>query len=133
MGRGIRQGWPLSPYLFLLRIGRLSHNKVQCSLGSRFVWEGRGPSYLPFIMFADDILLFAGASPNQMEVVKDARHPHPTTTGGSSSLKKSNFFKRLISPIHVFLHKYTFVGTRASPTCLNIHNRVLTQNCINAP
>ncbi|KAH9798495.1 reverse transcriptase domain-containing protein [Citrus sinensis] len=69
--RGIRQGDPLSPYIFVLCIERLSHGISQA------VWEGswkpirlakRGTP-LTHLFFADDLLLFAEASLDQASII----------------------------------------------------------------
>lgn len=70
--RGVRQGDALSPYLFVLCIERLNH------LIKRLVEEGRwkgirlsnqGPM-ITHLFFADDLVLIAEATPEQMREVK---------------------------------------------------------------
>ncbi|PKI39344.1 hypothetical protein CRG98_040210 [Punica granatum] len=70
-GRGIRQGCPLSPYLFVLSVERLSH-LIRESVEAK-VWQpmrvGQNGLWISHLMFADDILLFAKASENQIATV----------------------------------------------------------------
>ncbi|XP_031116716.1 uncharacterized protein LOC116020380 [Ipomoea triloba] len=70
--RGIRQGDPISPILFVLCIERLSHlieNAVD-----KGTWKGlkitrKGP-ILSHLFFADDLVLFGEASMHQASVIK---------------------------------------------------------------
>ncbi|PKI32093.1 hypothetical protein CRG98_047515 [Punica granatum] len=69
--RGIRQGCPLSLYLFVLCVERLSH-LIRESVEVE-VWQpirvGRNGQWISHLMFADDILLFAKVSENQIAIV----------------------------------------------------------------
>lgn len=68
---GIRQGDPISPYLFVLCIERLFH-LINLYVDKKF-WKPiqlvrRGP-FLSHLAFADDLILFAEASIDQVEVI----------------------------------------------------------------
>ncbi|KAH9750393.1 putative ribonuclease H protein [Citrus sinensis] len=70
-GRGIRQGDPLSPYIFVLCIKSLSHGITQAVVdGSwkpiRLVKHG---TPLTHLFFANDLLLFAEASIDQAHII----------------------------------------------------------------
>ena len=70
--RGIHQGDPLSPYLFVPCIERLSH-LIQTSIFKGF-WKPiflspRGPP-LTHLCFADDLFILAESSLSQVEVIK---------------------------------------------------------------
>ena len=73
MSRGIRQGDPLSPYIFFLCIERLSHainlavrNGSWCP-----ICLSRNGVPLTHLFFADDLLLLAEASCNQSHVINN--------------------------------------------------------------
>lgn len=70
--RGIRQGDPLSPYLFVFCIERLCHMILDNIL--KGLWKpvsiSGGEHHLSHLMFADDVVLFAEASLDQIQVAK---------------------------------------------------------------
>ena len=70
--RGIRQGDPLSPYLFVLCLERLCHQIVKAT-GLK-EWKpnslSRGGPKLSHLCFADDLILFAEASVTQVRVIR---------------------------------------------------------------
>ncbi|KAL4298591.1 hypothetical protein AHAS_Ahas17G0016200 [Arachis hypogaea] len=72
--RGIRQGDPISPYLFVIAMDKLSQlieEKV-----NRKIWKpikaGRNGPLISHLLFADDLLLFAKADTSQMGVILDS-------------------------------------------------------------
>jgi hypothetical protein len=69
--RGIRQGDPISPYLFVLCMDKLSHLIMHVvNVGDwRGIKAGRNGPMVSHLMFADDLLLFGEASENQMNCV----------------------------------------------------------------
>ena len=70
--RGLRQGDPLSPYLFVLCMERLCH-QIEFSVANK-EWKpitlSRGGPSLSHVCFADDLILFAEASLSQIRVVR---------------------------------------------------------------
>ncbi|CAA0825525.1 Unknown protein [Striga hermonthica] len=71
--RGVRQGDPISPYLFVLCMERLAL-AISCYVNSgqwRPISLGRGKVKIPYLMFADDLLLFDEASHEQVGCVKE--------------------------------------------------------------
>ncbi|XP_038688673.1 uncharacterized protein LOC119987842 [Tripterygium wilfordii] len=92
--RGIRQGDAISPYLFVLCIERLGH--IINRAVSQGAWvpiklSRQGPN-LSHLFFADDLVLFAEASIDQMNVVQDCLRTFCAGSGQKVSLKKSQIF-----------------------------------------
>ncbi|XP_057444905.1 uncharacterized protein LOC130737157 [Lotus japonicus] len=89
--RGLRQGDPLSPYLFVLCMERLS------AMISAAVSDGRwlpvtvaGTNFqLSHLMFADDLLLFTRASEEQVGVMRDVLYNFCKASGMRVSVAKS--------------------------------------------
>lgn len=70
--RGIRQGDPISPYLFVLCIERLFY-LINLAVDNKFwkhIWLVRGDPMLSHLAFVDDLILFAEASMDQVEVIQ---------------------------------------------------------------
>ena len=71
--RGIHQGDPLPPYIFVLCVERLAHGiemEVQTSKWKPIKLGRRGVP-ISHLFFADDLLLLAHASMDQVRAVKD--------------------------------------------------------------
>jgi len=74
--RGLRQGDPLSPYLFVLCMEKLSPSIQQKVLSG--IWKpiqvSKGGPQLSHILFADDVMLFCKASTEQVKVEGEKNH-----------------------------------------------------------
>ena len=70
-GRGIRKGDPLSPYIFVLCIERLSHGISQAVREGSWkpIRLAKRGTPLTHLFFADNLLLFAEASINQAYII----------------------------------------------------------------
>lgn len=92
--RGIRQGDALSPYLFVLCVDRLTH--LIKHLAEEGKWKGiklsrRGPT-LTHLFFADDLVLLAEASVDQMQEIRRCLDFFCKVSGQRVSLNKSEIF-----------------------------------------
>nr|KYP62280.1 hypothetical protein KK1_016807 [Cajanus cajan] len=70
--RGIRQGDPLSMYIFVLCMERLFHLidiAVNHKLWKPIKVSKKGPS-LAYLTFADDLILFLEVSMDQVEIIQ---------------------------------------------------------------
>ncbi|XP_015939884.1 uncharacterized protein LOC107465419 [Arachis duranensis] len=92
--RGLRQGDPMSPYLFVLCMERLacyiSHKVVEG------VWKPvsvtrSGPKF-SHLMFADDLLLFCQATKSQVQMVMHSLNIFCKASGMKVNLEKSKAF-----------------------------------------
>ncbi|PKI70142.1 hypothetical protein CRG98_009474 [Punica granatum] len=94
MGRGIRQGCPLSPYIFLLCIERLGHIITDMVRGERWrpIRIGTNGPAVSNIMFADDLLLFAEASLEQIQRIMEALQLFCGASGQRISAEKTMMF-----------------------------------------
>ena len=89
--RGLRQGDPMSPYLFVLCMEKLSvmiNNKVAEGLWKpiRICRTGPGISHL---LFADDVLLFCNGKKSQVRLVMEIMQNFCNMSGLSINLEKS--------------------------------------------
>lgn len=92
--RGIHQGFPLSPYLFVLCFERLFHF-IHIATDQKF-WKPikiskRGPR-LSHLAFADDLVLFVEASLDQIETIQDILHEFCQSSGEKVSNDKTRIF-----------------------------------------
>ncbi|KAG7578919.1 Reverse transcriptase domain [Arabidopsis thaliana x Arabidopsis arenosa] len=92
--RGLRQGDPLSPYLFVLCMERLCH-LIERSIDDK-KWKpislSRGGPKLSHICFADDLILLAEASVTQIKVIRGVLEKFCMASGQKVSLEKSKIF-----------------------------------------
>ena len=86
--RGLRQGDPLSPYLFVMCLERLCH-QIDRAVGAKR-WKpirmSCGGPMLSHICFADDLILFAEASVAQIRVIRGILEAFCKSSGQKVSL-----------------------------------------------
>lgn len=92
--RGIRQGDPLSPYLFVLCIEKL-FQMISCAV-DQSLWKpiqvSRGGPKISYLAFADDVLLFAEASEGQISLIKQILNMFCRSSGQKVSEEKTRIF-----------------------------------------
>ncbi|XP_071906033.1 uncharacterized protein [Coffea arabica] len=89
--RGVRQGDPLSSTLFLFVaefLGRGLHQLFSSNKGFRFLSKG---GLVPFLAFADDMVIFTRASPDSLQAVSSLLRLYETLSGQRVNLAKSRF------------------------------------------
>lgn len=92
--RGIRQGDPLSPYLFDLCLEKLSHlifDKMDIDEWVN-LRAGRNGPFISHLPLADDILLFGEASKNQIDCILDCLQNFCNATSQRVSNEKTRIF-----------------------------------------
>ena len=89
--RGIRQGDPLSPYLFILCSEVLSHlmtnaSEINCLKGMKISTSGPTINHL---LFADDALFFCHAHPKSCSTIMRVLREYEHVSGQAVNLNKS--------------------------------------------
>ena len=98
--RGIRQGDPLSPYLFVLCMERFNQVIEEAIIQGHWkpIYASRGGPKLSNLFFADDIILFAEASSSQAQIIQDCLNRFCSASGQKVSLPKSRvYFSKNVS------------------------------------
>ena len=89
--RGIRQGDPLSPYLYVICMERLSHlieREVKMGAWKPVRASRNGPA-LSNLAFADDLILFCEASMEQADILQQCLSTFCEASGSKVSVEKS--------------------------------------------
>ena len=89
--RGVRQGDPLSPYLFVMCMERLFQTIEESIIAQRWkpIRASRDGPLLSNLFFADDIILFTEASVEQAVVIQDCLDRFCRASGQKVSSSKS--------------------------------------------
>ena len=101
--RGLRQGDPLSPYLFLLCAEGL-HSLIQRAKNEgalKGISISRGGPKLTHLFFADDSLLFCKASTTEVSCVQDLLTEYELASGQQINRQKTTLFFSRSTPRHI--------------------------------
>lgn len=92
--RGVRQGDPLSPYLFVMCMERLFQTIEEAIIEKKWkpIRASRDGPLLSNLFFADDIILFAEASLDQAQIIHDCLMRFCKASGQKVSLEKSRIY-----------------------------------------
>ena len=102
--RGIRQGDPISLYIFVLCIERLSHGIHRAiNIGTwRPIQLSKRGTPITHVFFVDDLLLFAEASCTQAAVINDVLNTFCVSLGTEVNKQKSQvLFSKNVKPCNV--------------------------------
>ncbi|XP_021631810.1 uncharacterized protein LOC110629204 [Manihot esculenta] len=120
--RGIRQGDPLSPYLFLLVAEGFSHALNNSAIRGLSA-SRHGPS-ISHLLFADDSILFTQATMEQANIIRSILHNYSRASGQSVNLAKSTI---IFSPNTSPILKQQICSS------LNIHNLEVNDRFLGLP
>ncbi|KAL4359580.1 hypothetical protein AHAS_Ahas08G0091600 [Arachis hypogaea] len=109
--RGLRQGDPISPYLFVIGMDKLSYlieDRVKRGLWKAIRVGRKGPD-ISHLVFADDLLLFVEATIDQIKEVTEVIETFCKASGLKINVEKSSivFSKRTNMDIRHEITKYS--------------------------
>ncbi|XP_052181660.1 uncharacterized protein LOC127794528 [Diospyros lotus] len=91
-GRGLRQGDPLSPYLFVL-VMQVLQGIIHYSRASDFQYHWKcEQTSLVMLMFADDLLMFSHGDPSSVSILKSCLERFSSLSGLVANPSKSDCF-----------------------------------------
>lgn len=91
--RGLRQGDPLSPYLFVIAINFLSLLLIKAAEEQKLKFQARCKSTkIAHLSFSDDLLIFIDRSIESMQHALTVLHEFELQSGLKVSMEKTSFF-----------------------------------------
>jgi hypothetical protein len=97
--RDLRQGDPLSPFLFIIGVEVMSSMFHQSLCGFKIA---RSCSSLNHILFADDLVIFTTATSSQAIIIKDFLNKYSSWSGQTVNANKSNIlFSKNTAPSNI--------------------------------
>jgi hypothetical protein len=101
--RGLRQGCPLSPYLFVLAINELSIRLQEALQNNNLTGISLGPGAPPIhsLLFADDLILCGQATLEEAQLIKNILYHFCQQSGQTPNLQKSSIYFSRNVPHHI--------------------------------
>jgi hypothetical protein len=98
--RGLRQGDPISPYLFLLCAEDLSVMVTKANDDGNFmvVYTSNGGPWISHLFFADDSLLFCRSSLYQWDALTNVLRLYEAASNQRLNNKKTSIFFLVVIP-----------------------------------
>lgn len=110
--RGIRQGDPLSPYIFVLcqeLLVHLIHKKAEEKLFTPVKIVSSGP-HIPILCFADDCLIFSKADQKSVDTISEILEEYALASGQNVCWEKSRIIFSANTPINKKQQITEFLG-----------------------
>lgn len=100
--KGLRQGDPLSPYLFVIAMNCLSTMLNKAAEDGRFAYHEKcRTARLTHLCFADDLLIFTDGSLSSVQAILEVLKEFELHSGLSVSLQKTSVFSSGLSQVEV--------------------------------
>ena len=97
--RGLRQGDPLSPYLFVLAMNCLSHSLNKAAKEGKFNYHSKCKrTELTHLSFADDLLIFSDGSPRSVNNILEVLRDFEARSGLRISMEKTSLYAAGLKP-----------------------------------